>query len=125
MKTASPIDTSALLRDCEVHRDAFIVVVRKLAQDDRGLLRDWQQTALLRRHTDARARMGVQHTAGVFTHFMHGAMNDEARRVHFIRCGQQRTALHIDLDQRRGRDLLEHQPIGVDEEMVIRTGNTR
>ncbi len=24
MKTASPIDTSAWLRDCEVHRDAFI-----------------------------------------------------------------------------------------------------
>ena len=43
-----------------------------------------------------------------------------ARRVDWVRRRADRIALHVDLDQRGGGDLLEHHVIGVDEEMVFR-----
>ncbi|MGY3364835.1 hypothetical protein ACVWZL_001960 [Bradyrhizobium sp. GM2.4] len=34
-------------------------------------------------------------------------------------------AVQIDLDEARRRDLVEHQPVGVDEEMMVGAGHAR
>jgi hypothetical protein len=38
---------------------------------------------------------------------------------------QDDAAVDVDLDQARGRDLLEQHPVGIDEEMVLRARDAR
>ena len=73
----------------------------------------------MRAHAHAGAGVGVHHAAGVGPRFVHGAVNDEACGVHREGRVVQLVALHVHLDQARRGDLVEHQAIGVDEEMVL------
>jgi|HubBroStandDraft_6_1064221.scaffolds.fasta_scaffold107989_2 hypothetical protein len=50
-------------------------------------------------------------------------VNGETRRVHRVLRAAERVPVHVDLDQARSGDLLEHHVVGVDEEMVFRPGN--
>ena len=61
---------------------AFIAVIGQRAQHKRALLADGQQAILLRRHRHAGTRVGVDHALRIGPRFMHGAVNDEARRVY-------------------------------------------
>ena len=55
---------------------------------------------------------------------MDGAVNDEASRVNPIVGGvEDHVAVEVDLDQARRIDLFVEHAIGIDQEMVVRSGN--
>ncbi len=63
--------------------------------------------------------MRVQHAAHFRPRLVHRAVDDEACRIHREGRVVQLVALHVDLDQARGGDLVEHQPVGIDQELVF------
>src|ERR1700679_339827 len=63
--------------------------------------------------------------AGVLTHLVYGRMDGETGGIYRIRRGADLLAFEIDLDQAGGGDLLEHQPVGVDEEVMLRAWDAR
>ena len=98
---------------------ALIAVIGQRTQNKGALLADGQQALLLRCHGHACTRVGVDHALHIGPGFMHGAVNDEACGVHGKRRLHELVAGHVHLDQRRGGDLVKHQPVGVDEKVVI------
>ena len=105
-----------------IQRHAFVVVIGQAAQHEQRLLGDRQNAVLLAGHAHSRRGVGVQYTTGIMAHLMHRAMDGETRRVDFIGRVHDLVALQVDLDQIGGGHFLEHQPIGVDQE-VLGTGN--
>ena len=103
-----------------IQRHAFIAVVGQAGEDEQRLLRQGQQALLLRRHGDARRGVNVQHAADIVAHLVHGAVNGVTGRVDVERAVHQLVARQVDLDQARRRDFVEHQAIGVDQE-IFRT----
>jgi hypothetical protein len=99
-------------------RDAFVVVVREVGEDEDRLLRDRQDPALLRRHRDAVERMRVHHALHVVARRMHRAVDREPGRVDRELRLLQHVAGDVDLDQARSRDLVEHQAVRIDEEVL-------
>ena len=102
---------------------ALVGVVRQRGQHKGGLLADGQHATGLRADAYARTRVGVQHAARVFPRFVHGAVDHKARRVDREGRVGELVALLVDLDQAAGGDLVKHQPVGVDQEMVLRPGD--
>ena len=98
---------------------AFVLVVRQRAQHKGALLADGQHAVLLCAHGHASTRVGVQHAARLGPRLVHGAVDHEACRVYGEGRLMQFGALHVHLDQARRRDLVEHQAVRVDEEMVL------
>ena len=68
-----------------VERETFVVVIAEVAEHEGRLLRDRQQSRLLRRHRDAFERMHVQHATGVLARGMNRAVNGVARRIDRVR----------------------------------------
>ena len=95
-----------------------------VAGDHRGL-RVRQQPLLHRRHRLAVRRVEVEHRGGILARGMDRRMDHEAGAVDG--CGRiaDRIAVEVDLDQRRGGDLLEHHVVRIDEEMVLRPRHPR
>jgi hypothetical protein len=105
------------------HGDAFIVVIGERRQHECRLLADRQDAALLRAHRDAGARVGVQHAADILASRMNAAVNDETSRIDRVRAVAELVAALVDLDQARRGDFVEHQSIGIDQEMMLRPRN--
>ena len=103
--------------------DTFVVVVGQRAQHKGGLLAERQHAALLRADGHARAGVGVQHAARVFTPLVNAAVNDETRRVDGVGRVAELVAVLVDLDQAGGRDFVKHHAVGVDQKMVFGAGN--
>ena len=72
----------------------------------------------MRRDGDAVERVRVHHALRVVARRVDGAVDDEAGRVDRKRRLLQHLAVDVDLDQARRRDLVEHQPVRVDQEVL-------
>ena len=105
---------------------AFVVVVGQLAVDAQRMLAERQEPLLHRRHGDARARMGMQHRIGFRARFVDATVDHEPGLVDAQARGVlEDIALLVDLYERRGGDLVEHQAERVDQEMVLGAGHAR
>ena len=108
-----------------VRRDALVVVIGDLGVHAHRVLADRQQAALHRRHRDAGAGVCVDHAVDLGTRGVHAAVDDEPG---FVNAHADRVVLDlafgVDPHQARGGDLVEHQPVGVDEE-VLRSRHAR
>ena len=82
------------------------------------MLADGQHALLLRSDGDTRGGMGVQHARHIVANFMDGTVDGVARRIDFVGAVHQFVAGLIDLDQAGRGDLVEHQPIRVDQEII-------
>ena len=69
--------------------------------------------------------MEVEHRGGIVARGMDRGMDDEAGAVHRGGHIVDLVAVEIDLDQRRGGDLFEHQIVRVDEEVMLGAGDAR
>ena len=72
------------------------------------------------RDRDAGAGVRVQHALGLGARFVHAAVDDEAGLVD-AEAGDilDDVALMVDLDQVRRSHLVEHQAVGVQQELVL------
>lgn len=100
-----------------IERHALIGVIAQAGQYKQRLLADGQYTLLLRTHRYARSSVSVQHAGHVVAHFVDGAVDGVARRVDIVGALHLLIAGLVNLDQARRGDLVEHQPIGVDQEI--------
>ena len=66
----------------------------------------------------------MHHKASVVAGRVDRRLDGEARRIDEIGRVLQDIAVQIDLHQRRRRDLLEQKSIGVDQEVMLRAGNS-
>ena len=108
-----------------IERDAFIVVIGEIVGDElRGLVHR-QQALHAARHRGAVGRVQMKHAAGVLAHFVDRRMDGEAGRVDAVVALGELVAVEIDLDQARGGDLVEHQAVGIDQEMMLRSRHPR
>ena len=103
----------------DIDRRAFIVMVADMADEaDRGL-RQWQESALHRRHRHARPRMRMQHAGDIRPRLVDGAVNHitgDIDAIIGVRLDDD-IAFDIDLHQARRRDFLVQKPVKVDQEM--------
>ena len=109
----------------QAQRHTFIVVISQTRQWKQRLLRNRQQALFLRGHCNTRHRMGVHHAMRIVAHSMHRTVNGEARRVHIVGAVVHFLAIHVHLHQTTRRDFLEHEAVGVDQEMPIFIGHAR
>ena len=104
----------------EIDGHALEIMIRHPRPAHRRL-RQRQQPAFEGGHRHARIGVSVQHAGDVGTRGVDRAVDHVARqvdRVFGIRIGDD-APLEIDLDQRRGGDLLVHHPERVDEKMLL------
>ena len=87
------------------------------------MLGDREQSRALGGDGHAARGMRVQHALGVVARAVNGAVNDEAGGVDGKRRVLRFVSLLVDLDQARGRDLVEEQPVRIDEEVVLGARN--
>ncbi|MNN32400.1 hypothetical protein D3C81_1461220 [compost metagenome] len=116
---AEVADQSFLLVEGE--GDAFVVVVADAPVELHRHLVQRQQPAGLRGHRAAGAGVGVQHALGILAGGVDGAVDHEAGRVDLVRRRLHRLAVEVDLHQAGGGDLVEHQPIRIDQEVMFRS----
>ncbi len=109
----------------EIERDAFVVVIGEIRQHQlRGLV-ERQQPLLRGGDRGAVGRVQMHDAAGVLADLVHRRMDGEAGGIDGVGGLPDLLALEIDFDQARRRDLLEHQAVGVDEEVMLRAGDAR
>src|SRR5579864_2465013 len=65
----------------------------------------------------------MQHTIGILTGRVNGAVDRKPRRVDIVRTVEYLFALQIHLNQTGGSYFTEHHSVWVDEEMMFRSGN--
>ena len=108
-----------------VERDALIVVIGEIVGDElRGLVQ-WQQALAAARHRGAIRRVQMEYAAGVLAHPVDRRMDGEAGRVDAVIAPGKLVAVEVDLDQARRGDLVEHQSVGVDQEVMVRPRHPR
>jgi hypothetical protein len=108
-----------------VEGHALVVVICHLVVDQQRVLRKRQQAFVLRRYAAAVARVQVDHAFELGPCGVDAAVDDEAGRVDDVVGIAQQLAVLVDLDQARGGDLLEHHPVGVEQELVVGAGDAR
>jgi hypothetical protein len=69
--------------------------------------------------------MGVQHAMDIRAGLVHGAVDNEAGRVDGEGRVDHLVAMLVHFHQRRRGDLVVHQPVRVDQEVVLGTGSPR
>ena len=99
-------------------RRALEVVIPEAREHGDRMLREGQQARALGRHGHAVQGVGMEDALGVVSRGVDRAVNHEAGGVHGKRRVLHLVALQIDLDQAGRRDLVEEQPVRVDEELV-------
>src|SRR6202163_4555204 len=67
----------------------------------------------------------MQHALRVLARGVHRAVDREAGRIDEVRRRFDDVAVEIDLDQIRGADLGEQQPVRIDQEVVVGAGDAR
>jgi hypothetical protein len=109
----------------QIDGDPFIIVESEVLADQHRRLGQRQQALGVR--ADRLAVRGVQmhHCMRVLARHVDRRMDGEAGRVGDERRRLDRVAVHPDLDQRRGGDLLEHQIVRIEQEMVLGPRNSR
>ncbi|MNN10027.1 hypothetical protein D3C81_1229380 [compost metagenome] len=107
----------------QVQRHPFVVVIGNPAVELHGNLIDRQQPALQRRHRTPGLGVGVQHALRIFTGAMNGAVDHETRRVDRVWRWLHSVAIEVDFHQVGRGDFVEHQPIGVDQKVMLRPRN--
>ena len=108
-----------------IERDALIVVIGEVAGDElRGLI-ERQQAFHATRDRGAVRRMQMHHAAGILAHFMDRGMNGEAGRVDLVIAFGELVAVEVDLDEARRGDLVEHQAVRIDQEVMLGAGHAR
>ena len=108
-----------------VERHALVVVVGERGEHEDRVLRQGEQALGLRGDGDAVDAVHVQHALRVRARGVHGAVDGEPGRVDLVGAFEHLAALEVDLDEARGRDLLEEHPVRVDEEVVLRPRHPR
>ena len=108
-----------------VQRHAFIVVIGEVVGDELCGLVHRQQAFHAARDRSAVRRVQVKHATGVLAHLVDRRMDGEARRVDAVFALAELVAVQIDLHQARRRDFLEHQPVRVDQEVMIGARHAR
>ena len=78
----------------------------------------------MRSHRRSVSRVKVHDAAGVLARLVDGRMDGEAAGLMLIR-SRVSFAVEVDLDQARRRDLLEHHPVGIDQEVMVRARHAR
>ena len=99
----------------QVQRDPFVIVIGQIVVHDHRKLRIAPQPVVLHRHRHTIRRMHMNHTARIVARRMNRRMNGEAGGVDEIRRVLTNVALQINLDQTRGRHLVKHQTVRVDQ----------
>ena len=107
-----------------VQRHAFIVVIGNPTVKLHGNLIHRQQAALQRGHRAAGFCVGMQHALRIFTGAMNRAVNHKTGRVHREWRRLNGLTTEVDFHQIGRGDFLKHQPIGIDQKMMFRAGNT-
>ena len=111
-----------------VERRALVVVVREVAVEAHGRLRQRHQAFRQRAHRDARPGVRVNDAHDVVARLVHRAVDDVAGRVHRVVEAvrlRDHVAGEVDLDQAGGGDLLVQHAVGVDQDVVLRPGDAR
>ncbi len=104
----------------EVERRALIVVIGNPVVEAHRVLGDEQEPALHRRQRHAGIRMGVHDARDLGPRAVHGAVDREPGGVDLVGAVVvDLVAVGIDLDQARRRDLVEHQPVRVEQEGLL------
>ena len=67
----------------------------------------------------------MKHAAGILAHFMDRGVNGEAGGVDAVVALGELVAVEVDLDEARCGDLVEHQAVWVDQEMMLRSRHPR
>ncbi|MNN67308.1 hypothetical protein D3C81_1829340 [compost metagenome] len=106
-----------------VQRQAFIAVIGYLVLQQAGVLADGQKTVFLGRHADAAHRMQMDDEPGVLARRMDGRVNSESSRIDEIGRLLNNVAVQIDLHQRRGCNFIEIPAVGIDQEVMLRSGH--
>ena len=69
--------------------------------------------------------MGVHDAVGVFAVFVDGAVDDEAGRVEGVVAGLDEVAVKVDFDQAGGGHFVVAEAVGVDQEVVVGSGDAQ
>ena len=113
------------MRGCSsrLRRGSLEVVVCGPAEDRERLLAVGEQPLLLHRHRHPVARVGVHDVVQVRMVEVNRAMDDEPGLVHAEVRAAHHVARPVHPDEGRGRDLLEEEAEGVQQEFVLGTGD--
>ena len=101
-----------------IERDALVVVIGQRLHHDAGLLRDRQQTRFLTGNRNAFHGVQMQDAMGVVTYFVDRAVNRITRRIDLVRTVECLPAGKVDPNEARCSDLIEHQAVGIDQEIM-------
>ncbi|MCY1304123.1 hypothetical protein D9M70_538680 [compost metagenome] len=104
--------------------DALVVVVPKTPVELHGNLVEGQQSGSLGRDSTTSPSVGVQHAHRIVPACVNRAMNDEAGRVDLVWRRIDGLSCQVDLNQAGCGDLVEHEPVWVDQEMMFRPRQT-
>ena len=110
----------------QIQRDAFVVVIGDAIPVAHRVLGQGQQALLLRRHRQPGLGVGVHHAGDIGPRPMHRAVDHITGLVDAVTGGVlDDLAIQRHLDQAGGGDLVEHQAVGVDQEMMLRPRHAR
>ena len=98
---------------------AFVVMVGHVVHHKGGLLADGQQAGFQRADRHTRFGVGVHHAMRIVPYRVDGAVDGEAGGVHREFRGQEFVAVHVDFHQAGRGDFIEHQTVGVDQELRL------
>src|ERR1700732_218023 len=100
---------------------AFIIVIGEIESDKLCGLVERLQSFHAACHRSAVGRVQMKHTAGVLANLVDCRVNREAGRVDAVGALCELVAVEIDLDEAGSGNFVEHQPVWVDQEMMLRT----
>jgi len=112
------LDARALI---VVERDAFIVVIGEVAGDELRSLVQRLQAFEATRDRNAVGGVEMQHAAGILADLMDRGVNGETRRIDAVLAFGQQITVEVDLDQAGRGDLIEHQSVRIDQEVMFRS----
>ena len=109
----------------EIDRHALIIMERDICADEHRRLSERQKPLLVSGHSLAGRRVQMHHCVRVLSGHVNGRMDRESSGVRDERGRIDRIAFHVDLHQRRCGHFLEHQLVRIEQEVMIRSWDTR
>src|SRR5690606_113526 len=109
----------------KIERNALIAMIGKTAVEHHRMLAERKQAMLLRRNGHARRRMRMQDAVDVMAGAVDGAVNGVAGGIDLERRVVKNIPVDIDLHEAGGGDLVEEQSIGVDQKVILGSGDPR
>jgi hypothetical protein len=68
--------------------------------------------------------MQMKHAAGILAHLVDRRMDGKARRVDAVGALRELVAVEVDFHQAGSGDFVEHQAVGIDQEVMLRPRHT-